>query len=38
MALKEAKGILLNKFQIKLQHNLNKAEANKTFALTNKNI
>jgi|GEM_PF-5894250 len=38
MALKEAKGLLLNKFQIILQHHLNRAEANKTFTLTNKNI
>jgi hypothetical protein len=35
IALKEAKGLLLNKFQIILQHNLNRAEANKTFSLTN---
>ena len=33
MALKEAKGLLLKKFQIRLQYNSNKKKANKTLAL-----
>jgi hypothetical protein len=33
MALKEAKGLLLKKFQIRLQYNSNRTKANKTLAL-----
>jgi hypothetical protein len=38
MALKEAKGLLLNKFQIRLQYNSNRIKVNKTYSLANKNI
>lgn len=37
MILKEAKGLLLKKFQIRLQYNSNRTKANKTYSLTNKN-
>jgi hypothetical protein len=33
MAIKEAKGLLLKKFQIRLQYNSNRTKANKTLAL-----
>ena len=38
MALKEAKGLFLKKFQIRLQYNSKRTKANKTFSPTNKNI
>lgn len=37
-AFKEAKGLFLKKFQIRLQYNSNRTKANKTYSLTNKNI
>lgn len=38
MALKEAKGLFLKKFQIRLQYNSKRTKANKTYSLANKNI
>ena len=38
MVLKEAKGLFLKKFEIRLQYNSNRTKANKTFSPTNKNI
>jgi len=37
MVLKESKGLFLKKFQIRLQYNLNRTKANKTYSFTNKN-